>query len=140
MLTLFPILMEWTSPRTTALNQTLHWSPITTSPTTVALSARKHSLPNCGVFPFTVFIRAIIKYGFNDMKLFYITDWAGIIEREMKPPAFFTFNSMHDNDVRNIDQVAKFTQFHRKNTFVKQRFCLAVKQFTTVKRSLQTQI
>src|ERR1051326_5973006 len=53
--------MEFTSPRTTALNQMLHSSPITTSPTTVQLSAKKQSLPNFGETPLTGFIKAILR-------------------------------------------------------------------------------
>src|ERR1051326_2353311 len=53
--------MEFTSPRTTALNQMLHSSPITTSPTTVQLSAKKQSFPNFGETPLTGFIKAILR-------------------------------------------------------------------------------
>src|SRR5690606_39044610 len=53
MFTLFPIVMLFTSPLTTALNQTLHSLPITTSPTIVALGAIKQSSGICGDTPFT---------------------------------------------------------------------------------------
>src|SRR6187551_362942 len=46
--TLFPILIKFTSPLTTVLNQMLQSSPISTSPTTVELGAKKQLLPNCG--------------------------------------------------------------------------------------------
>jgi hypothetical protein len=52
-------MMECTSPRTTALNHTVQDSPIVTSPTTTALSAKKQFAPTCGVKPLTVFIIAI---------------------------------------------------------------------------------
>src|SRR5258707_1938436 len=58
-LVLLPIVIECTSPRTTALNHTVQLSPIVTSPTTVALSARKQFLPNWGEFPRTDLIKAI---------------------------------------------------------------------------------
>jgi hypothetical protein len=53
------MVIECTSPRTTALNQTVQWSPITTSPTTVAFSAKKQSDPKIGVKPLIDFIIAI---------------------------------------------------------------------------------
>ena len=40
MFTRLPILMQFTSPRTIALNHTVHWSPICTSPTIVAFSLK----------------------------------------------------------------------------------------------------
>lgn len=46
--TLFPSRIKFTSPRTTALNQILQSSPITTSPTIVELGAKKQLLPNSG--------------------------------------------------------------------------------------------
>src|SRR6187200_367966 len=46
--TLFPIFIKFTSPLTTALNQMLQSSPITTSPTIVELGAKKQLFPNCG--------------------------------------------------------------------------------------------
>src|SRR6186713_3238088 len=46
--TLFPILIKFTSPLTTVLNQILQSSPISTSPTIVELGAKKQLLPNCG--------------------------------------------------------------------------------------------
>src|SRR5258708_20937050 len=51
--------MLLTSPRTTALNHILVLSPISTSPTTVALGAIKQSLPNLGNLPSTGRIVAI---------------------------------------------------------------------------------
>jgi hypothetical protein len=44
--------MEFTSPRSTALNQMLQSSPITTSPQSVAFGAIKQFLPQEGLFPF----------------------------------------------------------------------------------------
>lgn len=46
MFTLFPILIELTSPLTTALNQKLQSSPQITSPTMVALGATKVFFPS----------------------------------------------------------------------------------------------
>src|SRR5579863_3707316 len=46
--TLSPMVILLTSPRTTALNQMLQSSPMVTSPTTVALGARKQFFPNWG--------------------------------------------------------------------------------------------
>src|ERR1051325_6549659 len=57
--TLSPIVILLTSPLTTALNQTLHLSPIFTLPTIVALGAIKQFCPNCGNFPSTGSIVAI---------------------------------------------------------------------------------
>src|SRR5258706_7479808 len=51
--------MLLTSPRTTALNHMLVFSPISTSPTMVALGATKQSLPNLGNLPSTGRIVAI---------------------------------------------------------------------------------
>src|SRR5215203_3167179 len=51
--------MLFTSPRTTALNHTLHSSPITTSPTIVALGAIKQFSPHLGVLSSTGKISAI---------------------------------------------------------------------------------
>jgi hypothetical protein len=51
--------MEFTSPRTTALNQMLHSSPISTSPITVALGAKKQFSPNFGVISLQGSINAI---------------------------------------------------------------------------------
>src|SRR5690242_14079995 len=44
--------MEFTSPRNTALNQTLQSSPITISPQSVAFGAMKQFFPHEGFFPF----------------------------------------------------------------------------------------
>src|SRR5215218_7397997 len=57
--TLFPIRMLLTSPRTTALNHTLHSVPISTSPTMVQLGAIKQSSPHLGNTPSTGKINAI---------------------------------------------------------------------------------
>src|SRR5690606_257382 len=62
MFVLLPIVMECTSPRTTALYQTVQLSPITTSPTTTAASARKQFWPKRGVNPLTERINAISCY------------------------------------------------------------------------------
>lgn len=58
MLVLLPIVIECTSPRTTALNHTVQLSPIRTSPTITALSAKKQFAPNSGVNPRTDLIMA----------------------------------------------------------------------------------
>src|ERR1700753_3624690 len=62
MFTLLPMRMLLTSPLTTALNQTLHLSPIFTSPTTVALGAIKQLFPNCGDFPSTGSMTAMLEF------------------------------------------------------------------------------
>jgi hypothetical protein len=51
--TLLPIRILFTSPRTTALNQIEHSSPIITSPTTVELGAKKQDAGIVGVIPLT---------------------------------------------------------------------------------------
>src|SRR6185436_11370997 len=73
MFTLFPMVTEFTSPRTTALNHTLQSSPILTSPTIVAFSARKQFFPRTGVLPFTDFISAIfcLTLHHSKIKLYY---------------------------------------------------------------------
>jgi hypothetical protein len=50
--TLCPSLIEFTSPRNTALNHTLQSSPITISPQSVAFGAMKQLFPHEGFFPF----------------------------------------------------------------------------------------
>src|SRR5690606_22967733 len=67
MFVLLPIVMECTSPRTTALYHTVQLSPITTSPTTTAVSARKQFSPNLGVNPLTERINAIAPYFFANL-------------------------------------------------------------------------
>src|ERR1700761_7274261 len=62
MFTLLPIRMLFTSPRTTALNHTLHSPPITTSPTTVALGATKQSSGITGAIPFTGNITGMVNF------------------------------------------------------------------------------
>src|SRR5690606_1207342 len=62
MFVLLPIVIECTSPRTTALYQTVQLSPMTTSPTTTEVSARKQFFPNRGVKPLTERISAILCY------------------------------------------------------------------------------
>lgn len=51
--TLFPMQIEFTSPRITALNQILQSSPIVTSPQSVAFGAIKQLFPHKGLIPFT---------------------------------------------------------------------------------------
>ena len=58
------MIIELTSPRTTALNQTVQFSPITTSPTTVEFSASQQLSPKVGEIPFTGFINGIL-YSFK---------------------------------------------------------------------------
>jgi hypothetical protein len=58
----------FTSPLKTALNQMLQSSPITTSPTIVALGAIKQSFPKLGRTPFTGKITGI-KYIFCPLRL-----------------------------------------------------------------------
>src|SRR6185436_4356150 len=60
--TLFPILIKFTSPLTTVLNQMLQSSPISTSPTIVELGARKQLLPNCGNLFSTGSITGMIRF------------------------------------------------------------------------------
>src|SRR5579871_5245717 len=59
--TLSPMRMQFTSPLTTALNQMLQSSPISTSPTIVALGATKQFFPKRGDLPSTGSIVAIIE-------------------------------------------------------------------------------
>ena len=54
--------MLLTSPRTTALNHTLHSEPITTSPTRVALGAIKQSLGIVGETPLTGSMTGMIQW------------------------------------------------------------------------------
>src|SRR5579871_6265880 len=60
--TLSPMRMQFTSPLTTALNQMLQCSPISTSPTTVALGATKQFFPKRGDLPSTGNIVAILLF------------------------------------------------------------------------------
>ncbi|MNI77495.1 hypothetical protein D3C73_1337950 [compost metagenome] len=60
MLVSLPIVIAFTSPLITALNQTEHLSPIATSPTIVAFSAIKLSAPICGYLSFTGNIKGIV--------------------------------------------------------------------------------
>src|SRR6185436_471195 len=60
--TLFPILIKFTSPLTTVLNQMLQSSPISTSPTIVELGAKKQLLPNCGNLFSTGSITGMIRF------------------------------------------------------------------------------
>jgi hypothetical protein len=59
--------MLLTSPLITALNQTLHWLPICTSPTIVAFGAMKQSTPQVGAFPSTGTIKAM---GYNYTQIY----------------------------------------------------------------------
>jgi hypothetical protein len=59
MFTPFPMRIEFTSPRSTVLNQMLQSRPILTSPMITALSAKKQFSPISGVNPLTDFINAI---------------------------------------------------------------------------------
>tara|TARA_B100000780_G_scaffold278685_1_gene253174 strand:+ start:11598 stop:11783 length:186 start_codon:yes stop_codon:yes gene_type:complete len=52
MLTRLPILIEFTSPRITALNQTEHSSSRDTSPIIVAVDAIKQLFGTLGILPF----------------------------------------------------------------------------------------
>lgn len=64
MFTRLPMVMVFTSPRSTVLYQMLHSSPMVTSPTTTAVSARKQSFPILGVNPRTFLINAMIYSSF----------------------------------------------------------------------------
>src|SRR5882757_4893223 len=75
MLTLLPMRMLLTSPRMTALNQMLVSSPISTSPTTVALGATKQLFPNFGNLPSTgrIVAMAMLLVYVNILKFFLRT-------------------------------------------------------------------
>ena len=61
MFTQLPMRIEFTSPRSTVLNHMEHSSPMVTSPTTVAFSARKQFRPITGVNPLTDCISGILE-------------------------------------------------------------------------------
>ena len=65
MFTLLPMVMLFTSPRSTVPYQMEQLSPIVTSPMTAAVSAMKQSLPIAGLNPRISLIIAIVVYLFS---------------------------------------------------------------------------
>jgi hypothetical protein len=78
------MMIEFTSPRTTALNHTVQSLPIVTLPTIVAFGANQQFSPFCGIFPKTgniramfilcLFIRKVFLYVGLDKKKFQISN------------------------------------------------------------------
>src|SRR5690606_5700957 len=103
-----PTQIRLTSPRTTALNHTEQWSPSVTSPTTVAFSAKKQSVPIAGLTPFTGSIKVIIYYLNTCLKnrINPFVGAIGIIRCVMQAPTFFPAHCRFDNQVCNLNNVA----------------------------------